>query len=539
MDKKIFSLPVSKKHQSSMRRRFIVFSFILFLLILILGSIAFVLLMGQMTLKNTGLELSKSLELERFRLEASVTNEIAIVLKMANSPLIKRYFINPNDSVIRNLAFEEIAAYRRAFAGRTVFWISDNDKIYYRNEHDFELIDTVHPDNYWYDKTLYETDEFYFNINHDLSTNITNLWINAPVFDNENKPVGIVGTGINISRVISTIYRNYSGYADLYFFNADGEITGAHNIDLIRDKVSITKELGSVGEEIMTRINTLRSDEIKYFETIDKEAVAVIGAIPALNWYLTAVHHFSLGESLQTGMTFLFTVMMIVIFSVFAVFNVFVARLLDPLYNIVNEISQLSKDWDLKHQNKNKDEIETLGEFLNMTIIDQLTGIYNRRFFDGSMKKIIRLMSRNGGRLSLLMLDIDFFKNYNDTYGHDMGDTCLASVASILSKTITREDDFVARYGGEEFVVVLPNTGESGANLIAEKLLKNIRDAKIPHEKNPAAPYVTLSIGGTTGMVNHSHEESDYVKHADAALYKSKQSGRNKYTFEKFEESET
>jgi len=163
---------------------------------------------------------------------------------------------------------------------------------------------------------------------------------------------------------------------------------------------------------------------------------------------------------------------------------------------------------------------------------DMLTGIYNRRFFDKSMRRIIRSLSRSGSLLSLLLIDIDFFKRYNDTYGHVEGDNCLKITAQTLFNSITRADDFVARYGGEEFVVVLPNTDKHGAQIIAEKLLNNIRNCNIPHDKNDAAKCLTISIGATTGKVLHTHKADDFVKKADEMLYKAKQNGRNKYFFE-------
>jgi len=163
---------------------------------------------------------------------------------------------------------------------------------------------------------------------------------------------------------------------------------------------------------------------------------------------------------------------------------------------------------------------------------DALTGIHNRRFFDESMKRLISSLSRSGSLLSLLVIDIDFFKRYNDTYGHVEGDKCLKIVAQTLSHSIARTDDFVVRYGGEEFVLVLPNTDDQGARLIAEKLLQNIRDRNIPHEQNDAEKCLTFSIGVTTGKVTHTHSADDFVKKADEMLYKSKQNGRNRYFFE-------
>ena len=163
---------------------------------------------------------------------------------------------------------------------------------------------------------------------------------------------------------------------------------------------------------------------------------------------------------------------------------------------------------------------------------DALTGIYNRRFFDKNMEHIISSLSRSGSLLSLLMIDIDFFKRYNDTYGHVEGDKCLKIVAQTLFRSITRADDFIARYGGEEFVLVLPNTDGYGARLIAEKLLENIRNCNIPHEQNDAANCLTISIGATTGKAAYTHSTDDFVKKADEMLYKSKQNGRNRYFFE-------
>ena len=162
---------------------------------------------------------------------------------------------------------------------------------------------------------------------------------------------------------------------------------------------------------------------------------------------------------------------------------------------------------------------------------DGLTGIFNRRYFDEKLKQIMSSMSRSGDKLSLMMIDVDNFKQYNDTYGHSEGDKCLKTVATILSGCITRSSDFVARYGGEEFVVVLPYTDENGARMLANKMLLYIRGQNIPHENNMAASCVTVSIGVITGTVIHTQTGDDYVKLADAMLYKSKFNGRNRYTF--------
>jgi diguanylate cyclase (GGDEF)-like protein len=224
---------------------------------------------------------------------------------------------------------------------------------------------------------------------------------------------------------------------------------------------------------------------------------------------------------------------MAVSFLIFLVFNIFIIGMLEPLNRMVKTIIQILSDLDLKPQEVGyyKNEIETLGEFFHLTIIDQLTGIYNRRYFDGNLKKIIKFHSRTGSSLSILMIDIDYFKKYNDTYGHDAGDDCLKEVAAALSQCAIREGDFVARYGGEEFAAVLPNTDKDGAQLVAEKMLVKVRELNIPHKTSDITDHVTISIGGTTGIVNHLQHGSDYIKLADKALYESKKNGRNRYTF--------
>ena len=172
--------------------------------------------------------------------------------------------------------------------------------------------------------------------------------------------------------------------------------------------------------------------------------------------------------------------------------------------------------------------------FEDLSKIDALTGIYNRRHLEDSLDQLLKCSSRSNSVLSLLMADVDFFKKYNDTYGHNMGDTCLKSIAEAIAHSVSREADFVARYGGEEFVVVLPFTSESGARVVAKRILENIRNMRIPHKSSDVEKYVTISIGGTTNIVSFTYSREDYIKYADQALYLSKQNGRNKYSFLRF-----
>jgi len=166
---------------------------------------------------------------------------------------------------------------------------------------------------------------------------------------------------------------------------------------------------------------------------------------------------------------------------------------------------------------------------------DGLTGLANRRSFDVKFAEEIRRAGRDQPPLSLLMIDIDCFKLYNDTYGHQKGDECLRTVAGTIAGTLWREADFSARYGGEEFAVVMPNTPLSGAALIAERLRKAIEDLRIAHSGSIVSDCVTLSIGGVVAVGGDLIPER-MIASADAALYRAKRAGRNLSFVGEFEE---
>jgi diguanylate cyclase (GGDEF)-like protein len=182
------------------------------------------------------------------------------------------------------------------------------------------------------------------------------------------------------------------------------------------------------------------------------------------------------------------------------------------------------------------DLLENSFHLKDRVYLDALTGVYNRRYMEETLDYNIKTMSRFGGLLTIILLDIDFFKKYNDTYGHNEGDTCLREVAQSLSDCITREADFVARYGGEEFMVVLPHIDKDGAHIMCDRLLGSIKSKNIPHKSSDIADYVTFSIGATTIKVDYKHTFKEYIECADKALYVSKANGRNQYTFAEFSE---
>lgn len=158
---------------------------------------------------------------------------------------------------------------------------------------------------------------------------------------------------------------------------------------------------------------------------------------------------------------------------------------------------------------------------------DSLTGAYNRRFFDQRLSAEFSRAQRQDSPLSLLMLDIDFFKDYNDNYGHPAGDKILRSVVGIMKSHMFRGTDLVTRYGGEEFAIILPDCGTTGALSVAEKLRASVSSLHLPHCKSKIADHITLSIGSSTLEAGSKHTAAYLLETADSALYNAKKAGRN------------
>ncbi len=159
---------------------------------------------------------------------------------------------------------------------------------------------------------------------------------------------------------------------------------------------------------------------------------------------------------------------------------------------------------------------------------DALTGLGNRRKFDESIREEFNRAQRNQSALSLIMIDIDHFKHYNDLYGHQIGDHCLGRVATIIRETLRQSGDSACRYGGEEFAILLPGTGEAGACLVAERLRMMVEAQFIRHETAAVTKKLTISLG-VASMSKPAEQDSQTLIHAaDMALYHAKSDGRNR-----------
>ncbi|HEY9602021.1 MAG TPA: diguanylate cyclase [Allocoleopsis sp.] len=167
-------------------------------------------------------------------------------------------------------------------------------------------------------------------------------------------------------------------------------------------------------------------------------------------------------------------------------------------------------------------------ELQRLASVDGLTQVANRRRFDEYLDAEWRRLARDKQPLSLILCDVDYFKIYNDTYGHLAGDFCLQQIASVLCQVLKRPADLVARYGGEEFAIILPNTDATGAAIAAQAIREGIRELEIPHRASPVSPYVTVSIGVASIVPRLEASPSQLIVVADRRLYQAKAEGRDR-----------
>ncbi len=193
------------------------------------------------------------------------------------------------------------------------------------------------------------------------------------------------------------------------------------------------------------------------------------------------------------------------------------AKIEDYAHHLEDMVAERTKELNLANK-----ELEKLAN------LDGLTRIANRGYFDRFISNEWAKCAECNEPFAIIMSDVDCFKKFNDTYGHQMGDECLKSVAKVFERVASRPRDLAARYGGEEFVVVLPNTEGSAAVDIAENIRAGVEKIGLPHKENPASDFVTISLGVATRCPSSNDTIEDVIKRADEALYRAKESGRNK-----------
>lgn len=315
-------------------------------------------------------------------------------------------------------------------------------------------------------------------------------------------------------------------------------------------------EKGLLPESERTVLNTIEPGQIHQKKSPCGEQMLVYGIYPDIQGgdalLLKARVPREISAMGKTAMTFAFlSVLVLGLLTLLAIHVFFVKVLASPLSRLTRHIAGIMDSGHLSsrlHLNR-KDEIGTLAqeydrmlerleedtrererlsqELRQLSQRDGLTDLYNRRYFNQQLIQEWQRAMRQQHPVSIIMMDIDFFKKYNDEHGHIAGDVCLKKVATLLAEAAQRPSDTVARYGGEEFVLLLGETPLEGALQLAQTIQEKLGEAAIPHGHSSASEYVTVSIGVSTETPLRFSKPDGLLMMADEALYEAKESGRN------------
>jgi len=282
-------------------------------------------------------QVQNKAEQQRQDLLYSIDREIFLSMTMAESPLIRTYYQNPDNPELERLFFSEMQAYRKAFKDNTVFWVNDIDKIFYFNDAVSYIIDPDDPDEYWYKMTLFETEKYNLNINYNAELDAINLWVNVPVFSDTGTPIGMLGTGVNLTSFINAFFADSSDSIEMVFFNKEGEITGHKDGTLVAEKAPVQSLFGDIGSQLDAARTTLdNGSELHSFEfTQDSSSYsATLLKIKDIDWYIMTYAEQKTGGGIGT-IALPFAGLVLLLLLVFLVLNLLVRlTVLKPLVKI-------------------------------------------------------------------------------------------------------------------------------------------------------------------------------------------------------------
>ncbi|MCL2021122.1 MAG: ATP-binding protein [Betaproteobacteria bacterium] len=320
--------------------RFRIFSCLTLLVIFLLLLVAFVLTTQRYGYNSISDKLAITSENMRLRLATAVNSEIALAKKMSDSPVIKQHFLRPSDTQLKQYAFDEIESYRRNFEDKSLFWVNDIDKMFYRTGNPPFILDPSLQENYWYNMTLYETDTYNFNINYNPDLNETNLWVNAPVFSDNKQPIGMLGTSIKIDDFLKSVVT-IDDAISLFMFNRFSEITVSKDKQLVYDKVLLANHLGAVGETIIASAQSMRDSEMIFI--VHGNVVYCISSVPLLGWHLVSaasIDFFTLIDPLIARMfVFIFAISTVIVI----ILNIYVSRMNRTMERQYHELELANK----------------------------------------------------------------------------------------------------------------------------------------------------------------------------------------------------
>ena len=543
--------------------RFRNISILLFALVFCLTAAAMTAAFGGV-IRNISLDYAQHYAISSANaLSARIVKELDLIALAARSGAVAEWLADEDDEEKKRQAHGELADIVRQLHSYNLYVGVEASRNEYRIEPSrpademapLMVLEESRAGDEWYFNSIASENEYLLDVDIDEILRRKRVWLDYKVV-RDGAPLGVICTGLEFSHIAGELFFQYEDAAMRgLIVDQDGVIhidsTRLNDPAFLHDilKTRIEDEFSHPAVLNAIRAHLGGGDHA----WTDWDAVSMrlpsgpyrymtIAPVRHTGWVAVSLFDASAMWDISMFLPVLLVMLALLIAFALAVHAVSYRLIFRPLGQLSRSLKRLREDTREPVYGVGRDDelgniAGTIQDLFTKSYYDALTGICNRRYLENNLQHYLEFLSRSGGYLSVLMLDVDFFKKYNDAYGHEQGDICLRAVAQALAGSMARSNDFAARYGGEEFVAVLPNTDEAGARRVAEKALAAIRALEIPHADSSAAPHVTVSAGVTTGKAAHRQSWEDYINRADKALYMSKQGGRDRYTYLDFGET--
>lgn len=524
-------------------------------------------LSGWFAEKNVLYEKSKVLQL--------LLREVVLTQKMASSPVLKTWVRNESDPQVRARAIAELEDYRSLFRSKSYFFAIAGSGNYYFNDEAggydplrprYALRKTI-PKDGWFYETLRQVEDHQLNVDTDRHLKITRVWINTILKDN-GVPKAVIGTGVDLTDFIRSVISNTQPGITNLLLDRNGAIQAHQDVSQI-DFASIAKE--SRNEQQSTIFNMIAgsADRERLSAALDalssgngdtrtlklriqgQEHVAGITSLADIKWFLVTLTHPQAAESRH----FVTAVAVVLIVALaltlllaglafdrmvlrrLVAFDMAARQITSGNYAVSlprdgdDELGRLARSFEemagqvRSHTTELERQVSQRTEVLErLAYADFLTGLLNRRGIIDRIEMERNRLARSGGKLGVIVLDVDHFKKVNDEHGHDFGDRALVHVANRI-RGVMRSYDVCARWGGEEFLVIVPGLTDTAIlAATAEKLRQEIANSEV----KPDGAGVRLTVSAGCYLAEPSESIDRMLKAADDALYTAKQTGRNR-----------
>lgn len=508
---------------------------------------------------------------DKYRTLMPLLREIALARQMAAEPAITDMALSEHDPEMRRRGIAAMERYRLNFRGHSYFAAFTMSGNYYFNNADNQYADqqlryVLSPDRVadkWFYATLADGNEYQVNLDPDVHLNVTKVWINV-LIRNGDKVLGVIGTGIDLTEFLKETVSIAQPGVDNLFIDRSMAIQLNSDPALI-DYMTIAKD---INQRVKVDVLLKNPDDIEHLRQVMRELerspadnttlwvnyqgkrhLLGVAYLPEIGWYdLTLMDDHSLdifNDLVMWPILFSLALLLILlgvgwalrswILNPIATLRTSTEKIRDGDFDVdppiagSGEIADLSRSFErmaisvINSQRDLEEKVQERTEELHrLTEIDPLTGLLNRRGMMDRLGKEIARQARQGDGLGLLMLDLDYFKRINDSYGHMAGDLALCEVAKVIQAS-KRGYDHVARWGGEEFMMLLPECAKTDLLAIAERIRESIHDLKIQAGSQVFA--FTISIGAHRPATPQTLDTM--LQKVDDAMYAAKEAGRD------------